>query len=188
MSFSNDELSAVIRALSDNASKGDEGAALSFLGTPSGEKILEHIEKNRPGDAAFLLHYPLSQAMRGVLYPRTVAPDEAWFLLAQYSFLEMHFGQWFKKVEGYPCSSDKSRTVVAALFRYFRTGQAIAWNYEAEYTYHLPKTIFTEHHSILRFFSALRALYYGQPAAYLEEVTGLLALVPKAPSDNSSAA
>lgn len=45
-------------------------------------------------------------------------------------------------------------------------GDKIEFNYNSEYTYHLPKKVFTTHEEIVMFFESLIHLYMGRPGKY----------------------
>jgi hypothetical protein len=54
------------------------------------------------------------------------------------------------------------------------TENEISWDYSAEYTYHLPKQIFTTHSEIIEFFNGIHHLYYGNPDAYIKAMANSL--------------
>lgn len=91
-------------------------------------------------------------------------------------FLEAILSELFTKAEGRACSADKSRTVLrhwAALIA--GDIEAIKWNYEAQYTYHLPKKILTTEDSIEQFFTATLQLLAGKPLPFASFVANELA-------------
>lgn len=91
------------------------------------------------------------------------------FLIKHQDFVAMHLQRLFQDLEGNACCADKERTVMKALIRFFHTGKEIKFNYEGEYTYHLPKFILREHQDIIDYFEALHALYYGQLKPIMEQ-------------------
>ncbi len=93
------------------------------------------------------------------------------FLALQYEFVYAHFSKLIEKEEGVPCSDDKVGTIIRALFHHLKNGDAIAFNYEQQYTFHLPKKIFKTQAEIVGFFEGLHRLYYGDPERYLKEMS-----------------
>lgn len=93
--------------------------------------------------------------------------SKAVFLLKQYDFVDSHFTALIKQYEGWACSADKVRTITNRLLKNLVEGKPIVWNYNQEYTYHLPKEIFTNQEQILEFFDALYFLYYGKSEKFL---------------------
>ena len=116
----------------------------------------------------FKMLYPFEQFISG--YIRTEITDriELTFLLLHGQFVERLFISEIKKREGWACSADKSATIIKGLANFFSTGSKIAWNYEGDYTYHLPKKVFTTHDSIIEYFNAIWRLYYGNSDKYLD--------------------
>ena len=116
----------------------------------------------------FKLAYPFEQFLSGYIRSEIANNDELVFLMLNCQFVEQLFGKEIKNREGWPCSADKSGAIIQGLANFFRTGSKIAWNYKGEYTYHLPKKVFTTHDSIIEYFNAIRSLYYGNSDKYLE--------------------
>lgn len=92
------------------------------------------------------------------------------FLVLHHEFVYAHVSKMIEDAEGHPCSADKASTIVGALYRHLMVGDAIAFNYEQQYTYHLPKKIFKTQTEIVGFFEGLQNLYYGNPDRYLNEI------------------
>lgn len=84
-----------------------------------------------------------------------------------YEFVSIHVVNLIQKIEGSPCSHDKSSWVLNVLEKYLKTGIETVPNYQQEYTFHLPKKVFTSTEDIHEFFKALSRLYYGNPDNYL---------------------
>jgi hypothetical protein len=149
--------------------------------------IQEALEKVRTSDAEgffFALLYPLENAIDGLLSSELPGNSKAQFLFSQGQFVERHFEKLFEKHEGSACCADKSRTIVRSLLRFLTTGKRIEFNYEAEYTYHLPRRIFRTHEEIVTFYDALLRLYYGRSEPYLEAMRQLdVTLAASTPSE-----
>jgi len=69
-----------------------------------------------------------------------------------------------------------------ALLRFYVTGEEIRFNYDQDFTYHLPGTVFTTHSNIVAFFVGVYCLYYGRPEAYLKAMADMLQQVSGAGS------
>lgn len=89
------------------------------------------------------------------------------FLIKQYDFLYHHLEKLFTKFEGHACCVDKTRTVLALLLLNKAKGTRIEFDYDGEWTYHLPKKIMTSHEEVIEFFDAMINLYYGRHEKYL---------------------
>lgn len=106
--------------------------------------------------------------------------DKIEFLLLNSDFVESHFRRYIEEIEGTACCADKSRTIVASLAKYFTKGKEIEFDYSGEYTYHLPKLVFTHHSEIVDFFDGLHSFYYGNPERYFEVSKDLVEKVREA--------
>jgi hypothetical protein len=91
-----------------------------------------------------------------------------YFLYLHYSFFESHARELISKYEGMACSSDKVSTIARSINKWITTGKDIKFNYDQEYTFHLPKTVLNTHESIVDFFEALYSLHNGNPEKYLK--------------------
>lgn len=105
---------------------------------------------------------------------QVTAEHRAQFIILNYNYVENNFNHLFNKIEGLACCADKSRTVTRKILHSLVTGNEIVWNYEQEYTYHLPKIIFTTHEEIMEYFEGLYSLYYGNPTQYLTAMQKIL--------------
>lgn len=99
------------------------------------------------------------------------------FLIQQYSYVESHFQKLFQKYEGSFACADKSRTVVDRLFGFYTEGEQIKFNYDGEYTYHLPKILFKTHDDIISFYDAIVSLYYGNSDLYIHELGKIMEIM-----------
>lgn len=89
------------------------------------------------------------------------------FLLLNSFYVEQHYLNLIQRYEGRSCSVDKSRSIMRGLTSFFKGNEEIEWDLEQEYTYHIPKKIFTTHKSIITFFDAIKSLHYGRIDKYL---------------------
>jgi hypothetical protein len=145
------------------------------------KKLLDHSNRTEiesVEDFFFGLIYPHRQFLEGLISVEISPKDEVGFLLIHSDYVEHHFSEWIVKREGTACSADKSSTIIRALFEWLKTGKKIEWNYDQEYTYHLPKTIFKTHENIVMFYDGVKRLYYGKPQLYLECIKKLIAIQP----------
>lgn len=118
-------------------------------------------------DFFFALIYPYQKFLDGFISIHFSRNNNAQWLFTHHGYVENHFQKLIAMHEGTACCADKSRTIINALARWLKDGTEIVWNYEGEYTFHLPKKVFTTHESIALFFEALMSLYYGNPEKYL---------------------
>lgn len=100
--------------------------------------------------------------------------DDVVFLYCNSQFIQRHFEKVIKMKEGWACSADKSRTMINALISFFTTKKEIVFNYDGEYTYHLPSVVFKDHESILQFYKSIKNMYWGDPELYIAELTKLV--------------
>lgn len=66
-----------------------------------------------------------------------------------------------------------------ALISFHKDGKPIQFNYDQEYTYHLPKRIFTAHDMIVEFATSLHSLFYGNPERYLSALQSVIVCAGK---------
>ena len=130
------------------------------------EQVVSSIQRNDYEIIEYLVNYKWELALEGLIAKATTKSDSQW-LLINARFIERHFEQQIVLNEGNVCCHDKSKTIVNSLLRHFETGEPISFNYEQEYTYHLPETIFTTHSSIINFYRGLKDLFYGKPTKYI---------------------
>lgn len=121
-----------------------------------------------PDTFYYKMIYPFEQFISGYIRAEISNNNDLVFLLANGQFVERFFQDEIKKREGWACSADKSGVIIKGLADFFRTRREIAWNYEGKYTYHLPKTIFTNHYTVIEFYDAIHSMYYGSSGKYLK--------------------
>ena len=140
---------------------------------PAVQAALTKVRERDVDGFYFALLYPVQKAIDGLLASELPGNHKAQFLFRHGSFVEQHFKRLFDKHDGMFACADKARTVISSLLRFFLTGKEIAFNYDGEYTYHLPNRILRTHAQIVGFFDGLYSLYYGNPTQYLAEMQAL---------------
>jgi len=155
--------------------------ALSFKENAEKRKLLELISDNEivqpaikalQGDNIQMFDYvcrqitsPINAMILGV---DAKHQDYYEFAVENYNVIERNFCSLFKSIEGSACSADKSRTVMHGLIRFLRTDEEIKFDYDGEYTFHLPKKAFKTHTQIYAFFNALMRLQMGTPVEFIK--------------------
>ncbi|WP_440880652.1 hypothetical protein [Tenacibaculum sp. C7A-26P2] len=112
--------------------------------------------------------YPFDQFIRGFVKSKIANNEDVVFIIKNQNYIEHNYARIIEQKEGSPCSADKSRTIIKCLLDYYKSGQEINFNYEQEYTYHLPKEVFKTHDHIIKFYEGLKHLWYGNNRKYLE--------------------
>jgi len=141
------------------------------------EKIIDSskIEQyDNPNEFFYAVLYPWEKFISGFLKSTINANKDVEFIFKNSQYIDRHFCNLFEKYEGSACCADKSRTIVNRLLKYYQEGEEIVFNYEAEYTYHLPKKIFKSHDHIIQFYESIKSLLYGNPEKYLEALKVVL--------------
>jgi len=122
------------------------------------------------------LIYPHKQFISGLIKTEISKNSDVIFILINSQFIERHFNYWIDKIEGMVCCSDKSRTIVTRLLEFYKNNSIIEFDYNAEYTYHLPRVVFNTHDTIIEFYEALKSLIYGNPTKYLNCLNSLITI------------
>ena len=112
--------------------------------------------------------YPFDQFISGFVKSKIANNSDVVFIIKNQNYIENNFARIIEQKEGSPCSADKSRTIIKSLLNYYKNGQKITFNYQQEYTYHLPKEVFKTHDHIIKFYEGLKSLWYGDNKKYLE--------------------
>ena len=120
----------------------------------------------------FSIIFPFDQMIEGLLNEH-VKSHEAKFIFRHWDFIESHFERIIDRLEGSACCADQSRTIAKHLLVSLITGENFEFNYNQEYTYHLPKLVFKTQEENIMFFKALHRLYYGQPEQYLKSLLAI---------------
>lgn len=167
-----------LEAFSESISKEEVELYKSLL-----DKGIGGYNVKNPEDFYYKVLYPFEQFVSGLISHEFSNDSDVNFILLNSDFIEQNFKEIVEKIEGMACCVDKSRTILKRLFNFYNSDKTkeIEFNYEAEYTYHLPKKVFTTHEDIINFYQALKFLYYGQSQKYLEEMLKIKSLI----KDNS---
>lgn len=111
--------------------------------------------------------FPFEQFISGFLKSELKMNNELQFIYSNSQFIERHFEKLIEQIEGSACCADKSRTIMNSIIDFYKSDIEIVFNYDSEYTFHLPKKIFTNHNCIIDFYQGLKYLFYGNPEKYL---------------------
>lgn len=118
---------------------------------------------------------PFHRYVSGLINTLISTDNNVEFILTHSDYLENAFRYWIVRAEGAACCDDKSRTIMRRLLNFYKDGTKIVFDYDAEYTFHLPKKLFREHHEIISFYEALKYMYSGNPNIYLVELQLMIA-------------
>lgn len=167
--MSNDKLESAITSIFDSILAGVDAEAddlASHFPEKLTQQVISSVQKNNYQIVEYLITHKWELALEGLVGRATKNRETKW-LLIHARFVERHFEQQIVLNEGNECCHDKSKTIVKNLVKHFETGQPISFNYEQEYTFHLPETIFTTHSSIINFYQGIKELFYGKPTKYI---------------------
>lgn len=162
MKINDESIKNVLNMMADNIGKENVELYKKIIEN-NGIKKLDDVD-----DFYIIMMYPFEQFLKGLIHCEISKNKEAQFFLLNYDFIEHQFNKIIVDTEGSPCSSDKSRTIMRRLFTWFDKGTQIEFDYSGEYTYHLPKNVFTTHDEIIEFYNGVKNLYYGNYKSYLE--------------------
>lgn len=162
--FIND-IKHLIHALTKSKNEDDLKQYLNVSGTQIVSEAKDALKQRDPEDFFYSFSYKIQQAVDGMLESE-LKNDSAVFLFSHSDFVDTNLTSLFSRFEGHACSADKARTVIRSLARHFVDGKPIEFDYEAEITFHLPKTILTTEKDVLGYFRALCMLYYGDFMGY----------------------
>lgn len=170
-----DALSSVIDGFMDQI-RGDRAKNADLISSDEIRKGLMYLREGDLDAFSALVCYPLDAAIEGLV--DSVIPananHRAAFFVINYDYFSHHFTKLITKYEGSACCADKSRTVLRGVLRYLVSGDRIVFNYDGEYTYHLPKKIFREHEQIMELFDALYFFYFGDSTKYISFMSKFL--------------
>jgi hypothetical protein len=126
-----------------------------------------------PDEFHYAIIYQFEQFIGGYVRHELIDNSDVEFIYKNWGFLDRHFCELFAKYEGSAFSSDKSRTVIKRLLKFYEAIERIKFDYDAEYTFHLPKKIFKTHDQIVNFYKGLKSLFWGRPEKYLQVLINL---------------
>lgn len=121
---------------------------------------------NNPEEFYFTILYPWEQFISGYLKTELNANEDIEFIYKNSKYIQRHFTNLFREHEGYVCCADKSKTIIEGLLNFYTNGKKIKFDYNNEYTFHLPKKIFKNHDEIIDFYKALKSFFYGNPQKF----------------------
>lgn len=171
----NEGIKGVLGGLFASISNGNQVSFREVADLPVMQKAYEAVRAGKPERFYYALVYPLSGLVDGLLQQELSGSEDAQFLFKHNRFVENHFRAIIDKFEGHACGADKSRTILAHLLHFQKTGKEISFDYTQQYTYHLPVKVFRTHEEIVGFFAALRHLYYGHSDAFVQVLGNIYA-------------
>ena len=180
MKINEDSIKSLLNSMVDGIGKENVELYQKLI-EGSGFKKVENIE-----EFFFMLIYPHKQFLKGLIDCEISKNNSVKFLYLNHEFIENNFVKIIQDVEGSACSADKSRTIINRLCNWFINGERIEWDYSGEYTYHLPKKVFTTHDEIIDFYKALENLYYGNYKSYLEALGKIMSKLEKEKNENNN--
>ena len=163
-------LESIFDALTKNSAQGFN----AVRDMPLIKKAFELAQNGRYEEFYFALQYPFDEMVDALIDSAVPHGQEARFLMKHAQFVEGQFEKIIEKNEGTACCVDNSRFIMRSLFNHFTTGKEIELNRSQEYTYHLPKKVFTTHEQIVGFFDGVMRLYYGQYEPYIKALSVVL--------------
>lgn len=162
-------LGAMLQSLDDETAT--LGAELAL--DPRLADALEAARNLRPSHFHLHLVYRQERMSDAVLSAADV-PHKARWLFKNYLFAKSHVQHVIEIREGSMCCVDKASTILSAWLHFELTGQRIAFDYDAQYTFHLPREVLCSHDEIVGFCEGLRMLHNGRPEQYLKSLRTLL--------------
>lgn len=170
-----DAISEVIGAMLNALEKDEQLALEKFAEHPGMQRVCASIEGRKPDHFHLFMMYPLESAIGAMV--RSVFADKVAdkndlsrveFIFCHAEMIESHYEKLICQFDGWPCSADKSRTIIRALTRYFVEGKRIEFDRSDESAYWLPKNVFTTHDEIVELFHGIREFHYGNPSRYIK--------------------
>jgi hypothetical protein len=109
----------------------------------------------------------LDDIVSAVLLSKGINNKLATFVLTRARVIERNIESLIRQYEGRVCCVDKSRTIMRAIIRHLCHDEPISFNYQAQYTFHYPRIVFTDQDSIMAFVEGLYRLEYGTSMDFL---------------------
>lgn len=180
MEINNDKIKEVLDLMSDGIGKENVELYKKLIEN-NGIKKIDDVD-----DFYIMMIYPYENFLKGLIQVEISKNNEVNFLLLHYNFVEYQFQKIIVDVEGSACSADKSRTIMRRLFNWLNKGEKIEFDYNGEYTYHLPKTVFNTHEEITEFYDGVKNIYYGHYQKYLTELKKVMSKLENKKNENNN--
>jgi hypothetical protein len=158
----------------------DLTARAPLVSPPDLARALACVEADDPFGARNALQAPLEQLADAVLDLAGAHSPKVRFLYSHLSLVERQFRAVIERHEGRACCADKTSFLLRSLLRFLRTGKPVTFDRDQEYTFHLPRTVFTTHGQVVEFFEAIHDMAYGRPERYVRAVVALNEISPPA--------
>lgn len=163
----------VLNAMADGFKKDEVDLYKKLIG----DIKIENIDNVRSFHLGLI--YPYGKFIRGLISCEISKNEDVQFILASSDFVEHHFEYWIERVDGTSCCADKTRTILNKLVDFYKNGTKIEFDYTQEYTFHLPKNVFTTHEDIVGFYEGVRLLHFGNPIKYLNEIKKMAEIISR---------
>jgi len=170
---SNKDIETTITSVLKNIDEDNAQAYQRLELDPAIQKAFAAAQFGNYDEFYFELQYPFEQVISGLL-TNVTKNHTAQHILKHSQFIEQHLNDLFERYEGATCCVDKARTMIKKTLAFHMHGTRIEFDYDQEFTYHLPKKIFTNHDDIIEFIGGLLDLYYGKPKRYLLALKGVI--------------
>lgn len=163
-----DKIIQVLNSFTDSIDKDNIELYKSLIEIKSFESI-------KDVDSFYMnLMYPHEKFISGLIKSEISKNNDVRFILQNSTYINENFKYWILKYEGTACSSDKTRTILEKLLEFYKNETPIKFDYEQEYTFHLPEKIFKTHESIIEFYLGIRAMFYGNPTLYFSALKNII--------------
>lgn len=122
-------------------------------------------------DFYYSVIYPFDKFVNGFIKSKIANNNDVVFIIKNQKYIKNNYTRIIEQKEGVQCVADKSRTIIKSLLNYYKNGEEISFDYDQEYTFHLPKEVFKTHDHIIKFYKGLKSLWYGDNRKYLEALS-----------------
>lgn len=191
MSEQKNAIAEVLGAMLESFEKDDANAFATIANQPLIVRARGFVERGEIDDFYLFVIFPMESTLQSLVrsaFAESATVDASMRQYAEFLFLhggeiQRHYERLIRQVEGFACCADKSRTIMRRLLTYFIEGRKIEFDYSGEYTYHLPKKVFTTHEEIVEFFHGLHEFHYGTPDRYIKALSVELAKMSSVTAD-----
>lgn len=149
--------------------KEKENILSGILENPEIEKAILCLQHGNIDRFRYTIAHDVSKITNSII-DHAISNQYARVLVKNYSFFEDHFTKLIKLKDGFASSHDKVITILKSIFKYYEHGDEIKFNYDAEYTFHLPVNYFTTQNQIIDYYQSLVSLLYGDFNEYIIEL------------------